>query len=200
MIINNCKQNSPEWFKARCGIPTSSGFNKIITIDGKQSKQREKYLYQLAGERIIGIPEESYKNEIMQRGQEMEAEARQLYELITGKQVEQIGLCIEDNKYSTSPDGLIDSDGVLEIKCPILSTHVGYLLANELPSEYFQQVQGQLLITGRKWSIFMSYYPAMPPLIIRVKPDNEFLKILKIELELFCKDLDNITKTLRRIK
>ncbi len=194
----DCVQGSKEWYQARCGMPTSSNFDRIVNIDGKQSKQREKYLYLLAGERILGRPEETYKNEIMQRGNEIEAEARQLYELITGQNVAQVGLCVA-NGYGASPDGLVGEDGLLEIKCPILSTHIFYLLKGMLPTDYFQQIQGQLLVTGRKWVDFMSYYPALKPLIIRVEPNIEFQKKLRIELEVFCMELDDITKKLQEV-
>jgi putative phage-type endonuclease len=195
-----CEQGSAEWKLARCGLPTASNFDKLICADGKPSKQRIKYMYQIAGERIIGKPEESYKNEAMDRGNEMEAEARQLYELITGNTVEQVGLCLAEGKsiYAASPDGLVGDDGLLEIKCPILSTHVGYLLEGKLPSEYFQQTQGQLLVTGRKWLDFLSYYPAMKPLLIRVTPDKEFQKALQKELDLFCEELSDIEGKLRK--
>jgi len=199
MKIIDCVQGSPEWFAARCGIPTASNFDKIITIDGKPSKQREKYLYRLAGERITQKPEASYQNESMARGVEMEAEARTLYELMTGKTVGIVGVCSQGN-YSASPDGLVNGDGLLEIKCPLLSTHVSYLLQNELPSEYFQQVQGQLFVTERKYCDFMSYYPAIKPFIITVKPDKKFHKALKTELDLFCKELEEITNKLKEEK
>lgn len=197
MKILDVVQGSPEWHLARCGIPTASNFDKIVTTKGERSKQAEKYLYQLAGERIIGKAEETYQNGNMQRGTEMEVEARQLYELMTGKTVLQVGLCVEDG-YGASPDGMIDEDGLLEIKSPLLSTHVSYLLDNKLPSEYYQQTQGQLLITGRKWLDFMSYYPAMKPFIIRVTPDKEFQEALKKELKAFCKELDETVKKLNK--
>lgn len=189
MKILDVVQNSPEWFAARCGIPSASNFDKIICINGKQSKQRTKYLYQLAGERIAGKSEETYQNGVMLRGIEMEVEARQLYELITGQGVEQVGFCLAEG-YGASPDGLVADKGALEIKCPIISTHVGYLLDNKLPSDYFQQTQGQLLVTGREWVDFMSYYPGLKPLIIRVTRNGIFLRQLEAELKLFCTELD----------
>ena len=86
---------------------------------------------------------------------------------------------------------------MIEIKCPIMSTHVGYLLEGELPKDYFQQVQGQLLVTNRKWLDFISYYPSLKPLIVRVNRNEEFIKKLSIELELFCKKLDEIVEKIR---
>jgi putative phage-type endonuclease len=201
MIIENVIQGTPEWLKERCGIPTASNFDTIITTKGEPSKSRTKYMYQLAAERITGVKEETYQNGIMQRGIEMEAEARCMYELITGNTVEQVGVCYPDEKKlcGCSPDGLIDKDGAIEIKCPTSAVHVGYLLEGVLPMTYFQQLQGQLFVTGRKWVDFFSYYPGLKPLLIKVLPDEKFIKALRVELELFCGELDEITKKLREI-
>jgi len=196
MKIIDCEQGSPEWHQARCGIPTASSFDKIVTSTGSLSKQREKYMYQLAGERVTGKPEETYKNGFMERGKEMEAEARAFYELTNGVKVNQVGFCLE-NGYGASPDGLVGDDGVLEIKCPLLSTHVSYLLKGTMPTEYFQQVQGQLLLTGRKWVDFISYYASMKPMVIRIVPDIKFQRILKVELEVFCGQLDDIVSKIK---
>jgi len=199
MIIIDAIQRSPEWFAARAGVPSASSFDKIITTDGKLSKQAMKYLYQLAGERITGKAEESYTNSVMLRGIEMEAEARELYRLITDSLAQEVGFCMTEGPavYGASPDGMVDEDGLLEIKCPQMATHVGYLLENVLPTEYIQQTQGQLLVTGRKWLDFMSYYPGMKPLIIRVVPDVKFQAILKCELENFCLELDRVAEKIR---
>jgi len=196
MKIIDCVQGSPEWFAARCGVPTASNFDKLVCLDGKQSKQRTKYMYQLAGETITGIQEEGYQNANMLRGKEMEAEARQLYQLISGLEVQEVGFCLAEG-YGASPDGIVAEKGLLELKCPILATHVGYLLSNSLPSEYFQQVQGQLLVTGREWVDFFSYYPGIKPMITRVVRDEKFLEILKKELKEFCKELKEVIKKIK---
>jgi len=199
MKILDMEQNSSDWFKARCGIPTASNFDCIITTKGEPSKQRTKYMYRLAGERITGIQEETYQNGNMVRGIEMEETARELYQLITGETIVKVGLCITEGNtiYAASPDGLVKDNGCIEIKCPILSTHVDYLLKNELPLEYFQQTQGQLLVTGRDWVDFVSFYPGMKPLIIRCFPDVKFQKALKVELELFCAELVEVVEKIR---
>lgn len=187
------KQRSPEWYSIRCGVPTASNFDKIITTKGEPSKQMKKYLHKTAGEHITEVAEETYQNAAMVRGCEMEAEARALYEVITGEIVQEVGFCMDDSeRYGCSPDGLVGKDGILEIKCPAIATHVGYLLDNKLPTEYFQQVQGSLLVTGRHWIDFMSYYPALKPFIVRVTRDDKFIKALRIELEIFCKELREV--------
>lgn len=199
MIALNIPQGTPEWASARVGRPTASNFEKLITTAGLPSKQREKYLWQVAGESVTGVMTETYQNGAMQRGIELEAEARSLYELTQGVTVEQVGICYPDEKKlcSCSPDGLVGKDGGMEIKCPSIHTHVGYLLGNELPTEYFQQVQGSLYVTGRKWWDYVSYFPGLRPLIVRVKPDKKFIDSLDAEIKKFVEELETIKEKIR---
>jgi putative phage-type endonuclease len=198
MKILNFEQLSPEWHAIRLGRPSASKFDMIVTADGSPSKQRQKYLYQLAGEKVSGISPETYQNDAMLRGIELESEARKFYEIVTENVVTQVGFCLSDcEKYGASPDGMIGEEGLLEIKCPIISTHVGYLLTNKIPTEYYQQTQGQLLVTGRKWVDFVSYYPGIKPLILRSVRDEGFIYLLKNELERFCKELEEVTDKIK---
>ena len=195
MIILECEQLSPEWFQARAGIPSSSKFSDIITSTGKRTTgtARQKYLNTLAGEAVIGEKVETFQNYAMRTGVERESEARDYYSLITGMEVQEVGFCMNNNKeYGASPDGLIGEDGLLEIKCPQIATQTEYLLNKELPKAYVQQVQGQLFVTERKWLDFVSYYPGMNTLIVRVLPDLEFHKKLAVELSLFVEELKQI--------
>lgn len=200
MITVDVEQGTPEWFTARCGIPTASNFDKIVTSTGAPSKQAQKYMYQLAVERLTGKTEETYSNLQMERGKEMESEARALYELFHGVTVQQVGVCYPSGKVyicGASPDGLVGEDGLLEIKCPSATTVVSYLLDGKLPTEYVQQVQGQLFVTGRQWVDFMAYYPGIKPMIVRVHRDENFISCLKNELEKFSLELE---KVIERIK
>ena len=86
---------------------------------------------------------------------------------------------------------------MVQIKCPTLAVHVGYLLAGKLPTDYFQQVQGELLVTGRQWCDFVSYYPNMNALLIRIYPDPIFTELLSVELESFGKELKETIIKLR---
>ena len=174
MRVINIPQLSDEWFKLRIGNPGASQFDKIITSTGKPSTQATTLAYLMAGEKLIGEKVDTYTNAAMERGILLEDEARDYYEFITGKTVQQVGLCFPDNddRYHCSPDGLIDDDGGLEIKCPTLPVHTEYLdKGNKLPAKYVAQVQGSLFITGREYWDFMSYHPNMDTLIVRVEPD-----------------------------
>ena len=200
MKIIDCQQGTPEWFQSRRGIPSASNFDKIVTTKGEPSKQAQKYMWQLAGEAITESTEETYQNSAMLRGVELESEARIFYELVKDVQVEQVGFCIHDVGFGCSPDGIVGDDGIIEIKCPSLAVAVGYLLDGGLPTDYFQQVQGQLLVTDRKWCDFISYYPGLPPLIVRVEPDKKFIEKLHNELKLFCKNLNQTITKLKEMK
>ena len=198
MIIETFDQLSPEWVKARAGIPTASCFDKVVTTKGEPSKQAQNYMYQLAGERLAGVKTDTYQNAVMVRGIEMQGEAIALFKMIKDAEVQEIGLCYpnENKRYSCSPDGIMAGEG-LEIKCPLIHTHVGYLLSRSLPMDYFQQVQGGMLVTGFfSWS-FMSYYPGLPPMIVNVKRDDAFCAKLKVALDTFCDELDTITAKLK---
>jgi hypothetical protein len=194
MVIETFEQYSDEWWAARVGIPTASCFGQIITPKTMQpSKQAERYLYTLAGERIVGRKAETYQTAAMERGLLMEEKARSMLEMVLDAEISQVGLVYPDDKkrYSCSPDGMMVTAGV-EIKCPNLSTHVGYLLNGNLPVEYIPQVQGSMLVTGFYHWLFCSYYPGISPLIIYVERDDKFCAKLKIELDDFCERLDEV--------
>ena len=198
MRVITTDQRTDNWSKSRLGIPSASNFNMVITASGIVSKQRDKYLYRLVGERLSGASEDSYQNPAMLRGIELEAEARDCYSFITGNEVTETGFCMHDTiDAGASPDGMIGEDGLLEIKCPSLGVATEYLYFNRLPSDYFQQVQGQLFITGREWCSFFSYFPGLKPLIVRVEPDLKFHDALRQELELLCADINTMVEKLR---
>ena len=199
MLILDCEQLSEEWFAARAGNPGASSFDKIITTKGAPSKQAHLYMCELAAEAITGVKAEGYTNDAIQRGIELEPEAIEFYEFAKGVTVERVGLCYkdEDKKFHASPDGLIGEDGLIELKCPMSKTHVSYILDGKMPTAYFQQVQGQLLVTGRKWVDFMSYYTGLKPFIIRVEPNKEFHKALSAQLDQFAYAL---AATIRELK
>ena len=186
MIRVDCIQNSPEWEQVRLGIPTASEFDRIITPTGKRSSQADSYVYRLLAEQMTGKPQNGYVNGHMDRGHELEPEARRFYELQRDCIVEQVGFCMtDDRRAGCSPDGLVVDNGLVEIKCPAPHTHVQYLLSRKVEQEYWPQVQGQLWVTGRKWADVLSYHPEMTPVIVRVERDEAFLRALENELKYF---------------
>ena len=188
MKIIDCIQGSEEWWEAKLGIVSASHFHQVLN----KKTGRKLYMRKLAAERLTGLREESYKNDIMDKGSETEAEARKYYETVNDCEVEQIGFVTRDDDVGGSPDGLIGKDGLLEIKCVISSTHIATILSEKMPTEHIPQVQGLLWITERKWCDFVSYDPrvlSQPIFTVRVERDTEYFKKLAGEVGVFVNEL-----------
>lgn len=179
MRMRNDEQGSDAWLQSRLGRPTASNFGKLITPTGKPSTSAEAYINELIAQRITGEIPEFFKSEAMQRGNDLEASAKALYEFTRDVEVVEVGLCLHDEfDCGASPDGLVGDDGGLEIKCPLPHTHVSYLRDGNMPLKYAPQTQGCLWITQREWWDFMSYHPSMEDLIVRVYRDEAYIKKL----------------------
>jgi hypothetical protein len=120
----------------------------------------------------------------MQRGNDLEPDAREMYEFISGNQVEEVGFILDDtSSYGCSPDGLILDSGGLEIKCPAPDTHVEYMQDNQAGvKKYWQQIQGCMWVTGRQWWDFFSYHPSMRHVLVRVERDDVYIAKLAVEV------------------
>lgn len=188
MKILRCEQGGPEWRAARAGLPTASCNDKILQpVKLGRSASAKDYRSLLLTEWLIGEPIETGASDFMERGKELEAEARARYEWDRNVEVETVGLILRDDRqYGASPDGLIGDVGGLEIKTPALVTHVGYMAdPASLVDEYRGQVQGNLYVSGRSWWDVMSYSPMLPPVIERVYPDEKYLAALEDTLKWF---------------
>jgi putative phage-type endonuclease len=196
-IIVDIPQRSDAWFQAICGNCGASSIDRIITTKGEPSKQRTEYMMTLAAERITGKQEVGYLTQAMQNGIDREAEARQLFELSQGVEVQEVGLVYTDDKSChCSPDGLIGDDAGLEIKNPLSKTHIKYLLDDKIPTEYFCQLQFSLYVTGREVWHFMSHYPAIKPLIVPCYRDEAWIAKCDKELKAFNQELDEMVRRL----
>jgi hypothetical protein len=194
MIIHNCQQGSEQWHRLRLGIPTASCFSKIVTPGGKLSKQADGYMYRLLAEWLFGAPledpESTYRSEWMQRGNDLEESAVHAYEFQTGRRAEKVGFVTNDEgNLGCSPDRLVGETGLLEIKVPSPPVHVGYMLAGSIEQDYTPQLQGQLLLTARKWVDIVSYCPPFPLVIIRVQRDSSYQAALSEALAGFVENL-----------
>lgn len=186
MIKFNIDQGSEAWFDARGGRVTGTRFKALMS--GESTQGYKDLIGDIVCEIITGRMEETYQNAIMEHGIETEPIARVEYETLFDVEIEQSGFIIpnEDNKYhewiGISPDGLME-EGLLEIKCPKMKTHLRYITAGKLPAEYKYQVQGQLFVTGLLYCDFMSFVEGMKPFIIRVYPDKEIFKQFEERLD-----------------
>jgi hypothetical protein len=188
--VFNCDQGSPEWIACRLGIPTASKFATILAKgkDGGASKTRREYLFKLLGERVTGEQMYSYQNDHMERGKDMEDEARRLYAFREDVEPERVGF-IRNHGAGCSPDSLIGNDGMVEIKTKLAHIQVELLVTGNMPSEHTAQLQGQLWIAEREWVDFVSYWPKTPPFIKRIYRDEPYITALAKAVEVFLSEL-----------
>ena len=187
MIRLDFPQGSPEWHAARLGIPTASNFGRIITPGGKPSATADAYMHELLAERMLGFPLNTESVDFMERGKALESQAIAFYELQRGVDTEAVGFYLtDDGRAGCSPDRLVGGEGGLEIKCPSPAIHVGYLLGGGISKKYRPQVQGALWITGRWWWDTLSYHPDLPPALVRVERDPDYITALEIAIAAFC--------------
>lgn len=197
-------QRDPEWFAARAGRFTASRFADLMaTTKSGPSTSRKNLIVQVAIERITGTTEDSYTNAAMQRGIDLEPEARMMYELTTGNIVEEVDF-IQHPSLSfvgVSPDGLIGDDGMMEIKCPsAMSKHLDALRNGAHAVEYKWQIQGQLWVAEREWNDAVSYDPRFPEgkrlAIKRVWRDEKMIEQLEAECIAANEEVEQIVKEL----
>jgi len=193
MKIHDVIQGTSEWLAIRAGIPTASNFARIITPKtGKPSGQAEDYMFQLIAERLMGRPVIEHVSFWMNRVLEMEAEAVSFYELQRDAETKPVGFVTNDEEtVGASPDRTVDEDGLLEIKVPKESTHVGYLLKHAVDTDYFPQIMGQMWVAERKWVDLLSYHPEMPPALIRVERDEAYIRMLAAAVNTFSEVLES---------
>lgn len=193
MRILDVVQGSPEWLNARLGIPTASAFDRVLTPAKLQpSAKAEAYRNQLLAEWFVGHPIDfDGTSGFMERGKELEPQARAAYEFHRDVDVQVTGFILRDDEMAGgSPDGLVGKDGGLEIKCPAIQTHLGYMLQpQDLADEYRSQVQGNLYVSGRAWWDIMAFHPELPPVIVRVERDERYQAALATVLDAFVENL-----------
>jgi len=184
------EQGSDEWLEARRGKVTASMF-AAATAKG-EGKTKHTYLCKLLAERLTGNLVENYTNSKFDWGKEQEAAARAMYSFETGLKVTQVGFVKSGENIGCSPDGLVDDDGLIQIKCPDSHTHISYLLKKTVPTAYLKQIQGEMWVTGRAWSDFLSFDPRnhfKDIFIVRVQRDDEFIRKLAAGVNEFVEEL-----------
>ncbi len=199
------EQRSEEWFQARLGKVTASRVADVLAkIKSGESASRRNYKIQLVSERLTGEKQETYINQAMQDGIDREFYARERYVQQHGE-VEEVGFIQHPTlEAGASPDGLVGDDGLIEIKCPLGTTHTETLMTQEVPSKYMPQIQFQLLVTGRKWCDFVSFNPMFPEhlqlFVKRVDADPVYQKELEVEVSKFLDEVNDVINKLKEIE
>jgi predicted phage-related endonuclease len=201
MRIATSEQHTADWFTARCGKVGASTVWKVMDFlktgsakdwtvydfiaKGKESSARANYKAEIIAEILSGLPTEHYVSPAMDHGSEYEKIARVEYELATGNDVSQTGFVLHPSmdRFGASPDGLVGSDGSIEIKCPNTSTFIKWRFAGVVPEEHRDQMQAVMLCCERKWCDFVAFDPRLPERyrlwVVRLERDEQ--RIAQIE-------------------
>ena len=160
-------QGEDEWFSLRMGKFTASNFAAIMGTPSTEGFK--KAVYKVAYERFTFDKPESFKSPYMQRGNDLEEEAIRAYELKTFSDVTNGGFYELNEWIGASPDGMVNDDGQIQVKCPAYNTAIDYLMKGKVPSTYIKQIQGEMMVSGRDWCDFVSFHPHLPLLIVRMR-------------------------------
>jgi len=200
------EQGSVEWYAQRLGKVTASKISDLMAkTKSGPSASRKNYMMQLLCERLTGRKEESYTNAAMQRGTELEPQARSFYEVDKGVMVAETGFVQHPHieMAGASPDGLVNDDGLVEIKCPNTATHVEFLRTGRIDSGYELQMLWQMICTGRKWCDFVSYDDRMPEELqykcVRLMFDTARAVEVTTEVNVFLIELSTLEAEMREM-
>lgn len=200
--LHNVEQGTDEWLALRCGILTASNVSEIVTPTLKLAKddKTRALVNKIAVQRITGIPEEGFTTDKMLRGHIDEEVARNIYAQKYAP-VAEVGFITNDRfpNFGYSPDGLVGSDGLIEVKSRDPHLHMASITARErgdgIPKEYMAQIQAGLLLSGRAWCDFISFSHGLPMMVHRVYPDNDYTFAIIEAAKAFEADVQEIIET-----
>ena len=190
-IYDDLEQGSDEWLHARAGILTASVVGQLITpakVQLSKGDTARAAMETLLAERITGTVEPLFTTFDMQRGQDEEPFARDLYAEHTGQAVDEIGFMvatINGHRLGYSPDGLVGEDGLIEIKSRRHKKHLRTILTDTVPPENYAQLQAGLLVSGRSWIDYVSFSAGMPLYIKRVTAEDRWQEAITEALDTY---------------
>lgn len=197
-------QGSEEWIAARLGKVTSSRVADVMAkTKSGYSASRANYMAELICERLTGVQADRFTNAAMQWGTDTEPQARAAYEFLHGAEVVETGFVLHPliEGFGASPDGLVRTGGLIEIKCPNTATHIETLLSETVPAKYFTQMQAQMACAKREWCDFVSFDPRLPAdmqmWVSRVHLDAAFVSEMEREITAFLAEMDQKLDALR---
>lgn len=190
--IETIEQGSEAWMALRAGKVTCSILKHVVAV-------RQRGTGELAGRRdarvrailerlsVNGVP--GFEgNKATAWGKKNEPLAKAWYERMTGNFITDAPFFTHPkiDGFGGSPDGVIYGDdeitivGGCEVKCPYSGTgHIDALLSGEMPQDHWDQVQGNMAVTGAKWWDFISFDPRLPEhlqlFVRRIWRDDEYI-------------------------
>jgi hypothetical protein len=199
MKTHDVSQGSLEWLSLRAGVPTASEFDCLVTPEFKirTGEMPKTYLAKKLAEWWQGGPLLEYNTFDMEQGVFLEESAKPHFTIETGREITNVGfVTTDDGLIGCSPDGLLEPDSGVEIKCPRIETHVRYLLAGGVPKDYLAQVHGSMFVTNRKTWNFYSFRRHLPPLLVAVDWDEKIQSTIGEALDVF---LESFTEGKKRL-
>ncbi len=206
MIHFDLEQGSEEWHEIRRGCITGSKFcvARERLKNGSPSAKAMLYAKDIARERCGGKAADVFQNSAMRAGVEQEPIARAAYEEATGSLVEPVGFFkTDDGAFGLSPDGLIDDDGVLEIKTMVGSDNLFTAVADGDLSAFIDQCNGYLWLLGRQWVDLVLWAPDLEGLglrmvVKRITRDEAAIEKLETDLLAFSITVREYESQLRK--
>jgi len=197
-LHNDIEQGSQEWHALRAGKLTSSKAQAI----GNAGKGLESEVLDTMARKLSSAEPESYTNEDMERGKELEEQAIEMYEMESGAKTEIVGfVSSDDDTAGCSPDRLEGDDGMVEVKCPNDTNFLKLMLAGKdgVDSKYVWQMQMEMLICEREYCILLAYNPNFKESLLthRFEKDPEMQEKLIIGLKRGAeriKEIENMLK------
>ena len=201
-MLNSFEQGSPEWKQARAGKVTASRAKdaRDRLKSGAASGKQIAYACQVALERVSHQPADAtFENWQMREGHVQEPIARAAYERRTGNLVDEVGaFATDDDLFLYSPDGLIDGDGLLEVKTLFSPERIMTIVGNGDVSDFIDQCMFGLWLTGRQWIDLVVWVPALEHLSVkRIARDDDYIEAMEADLIALAKLVTQYENTLR---
>lgn len=160
------EQHTAAWWSARLGKVTASRIGDIMarTQKGLPTAARGHYLREKVAERITGKSRDKKIVKSLSDRLDLEPDAIAAYEFYYDRSVQRVGF-IEHPRIpfaGASPDGLVDSDGGIEIKCCDAEMHLEIVTAEAIDPDYVWQIHFNMACTERSWWDFTAFNPDMP--------------------------------------
>lgn len=212
MTTEIIEQRTHAWLMQRVGKATGSRFKDVMARlkpkkdgqRGEPAQARKDYLAELVVERLTGEPAQRFVNAAMQWGTDMEPAARREYIERTGFEVDEIGFVTHPSlPAGVSTDGVVDLEGLLEIKSPYNSGNHIETWQTGMDPMHAAQCQGAMWICNAQWLDFCSYDPRFPRrlqlYVQRIERDQAYIDRLENEVGDFLYEVDKTVQHLMEI-
>lgn len=202
------RTNTAQWLQSRLGCLTASRMaDAMATLkSGKPAEAQVKLAHEILAERLTQAAVAHYVTPAMQWGIDNQSNAVAAYENARGVLVGGEAFFLHDSIdfFGATPDGLIDTDGLVEVKCPTSPTFVRWSLSGEVPTEYKPQMLAQLACTGRAWVDFVAFDPRMPSkqqlFIRRFEPAREEVETIENAAREFLAAVDRMFEAMMELE